>query len=142
MSFRPVIYPERVRSLFFVRGRLSSRGTLGPAGPNRITAANSSGPGRDHDTREHSSFARPGPVVPSKNLYVSKARKRRASGRRGPRRDVRGPASVPRQCRPPTKWERAACGDGPPRGIFQAYGFANPDHRRRSGQFPGAPKKS
>lgn len=132
----------RLRGLFFVRGLTSSRGIPGPAGPNRIKAANSSGTGRDHDARENSSFARPGPVAPSKNLYVSKARKRRASGRRGPRRYVRGPASVPRPCRPPTKWERAACGDGPPRGIIQASGFANPDHRRRSGQFPDAPKKS
>lgn len=85
LSFKPVLFPERLRSLFFVRGRPSSRGILGPAGPNRFTAANSSGTGRDHDTRVHSNFARPGPVAPLKNLYVSITRKRgaRARGRAG-----------------------------------------------------------
>lgn len=77
-----------------------------------------------------------------KKTYVSKARERRASGRRGTRRNVRGPALGPRPCRPLTKWWRAVCGDGPPRGIIQAYGFANPDQTARSGQFPDAPQKS
>ena len=67
-GFSPAFTLPRLRGLFFVRGRPSSRGIPGPAGPNRITAANSSGTGRDHDTRDYSSFARPGPVAPSKKF--------------------------------------------------------------------------
>lgn len=37
-GFSPSFTLPRLRGLFFVRGRPSSRGILGPAGPNRITA--------------------------------------------------------------------------------------------------------
>ena len=147
----PVLYPERSRSLFFVRGRHSSRGILGPAGPNRMTAANSSGTGRDHDTREHSSFARPGPVALSKK-YIRKyyAQARRTGSRACRLNSVRatpddipgGAAPLAYNCAAPGRprsdeWRARSVESG----RYAANRAPRSDQVRRSGQFPAAPKK-
>ena len=146
----PYFIPPRLRGLFFVRGLLLSRGILGPAGPNRIKAANYSGPGRDHDPREHSSYARPGPVALSKK-YI---RKYHAQARRTGSRAVRSnavrdtPDATPGDaiplayhCAAPGRsksdvW-RARSVDS---GRVAANRAPKSDQLRRSGQFPDATK--
>lgn len=151
MRIFPDLYPERLRSLFFVRGRPSSRGILGPAGPNRITAANCSGPGRDHDTRVHSSFARPGPVAPSKFIRKYYAQARRTGSRacrlnavRVSPDDIPGGAvllayhyAAPGRSRS-DEWRARSVESG----RYAANRAPKSDQQAKSGQFPDAPKKS
>lgn len=116
-----------------------------------MTAANSSGTGRDHDTGENFSFARPGPVALQKFIRKYYAQARRTGSRACRLNAVRDTPDDTPGGAVPLAYHYAAPGRSRSdewrarsveSGRYAANRAPKSDQQAKSGQFPDAPKKS